>query len=161
MKNKLKITFIVLAFLLSINHVFSQSAREIAENASNAIDFPSMEMISTLKIYDAKGRERVRQLAIATRKFDGITKTLIKFTAPADVKGTTMLVFDNEAKDDEESDEVKVTVGKELSRRATVKYGVQTKNAKVIRKVITEYKILEKLLMTAFQNTEGDFGGGM
>jgi autotransporter translocation and assembly factor TamB len=67
----------------------------------------------------------------------------------------------NEAKDDEASDEVKVTVGKELSRRATVKYGMQTKNAKVIQKVITEYKFLEKLLMNAFQDTEGNYGGGI
>ncbi|MBC2696671.1 MAG: hypothetical protein HF982_15615 [Desulfobacteraceae bacterium] len=61
----------------------------------------------------------------------------------------------------EASDEVKVTVGKELSRRITVKYGLQTKNAKVIQQVITEYKILEKLLMNTFQDTEGHYGGGL
>ena len=67
----------------------------------------------------------------------------------------------NEAKDAESSDEVRVTLGKELSRRVTVKYDVQTKNAKVIRKVITEYKFLEKLIMNAFQDTEGNYGGGI
>ncbi|MEJ2656644.1 MAG: translocation/assembly module TamB domain-containing protein [Desulfobacterales bacterium] len=67
----------------------------------------------------------------------------------------------NEAKDAEASDEVKVTVGKELSKRVTVKYGVQTKNAKVIQKVITEYKILEKLLVEAFEDNEGHYGGGI
>jgi autotransporter translocation and assembly factor TamB len=67
----------------------------------------------------------------------------------------------NEAEDADESDEVKVTVGKELSRRVTVKYGMQTKNAKVIQKVITEYKFLEKLLMNTFQDTEGNYGGGI
>ena len=67
----------------------------------------------------------------------------------------------NEAKDADDSDEVKVTVGKELSRRVTVKYGVQTQNAKVIRKVITEYKFLEKLIMNAFQDSEGHYGGGI
>jgi hypothetical protein len=54
-----------------------------------------------------------------------------------------------------------VTVGKELSRRITVKYGVQTKNAKVIQRVITEYKFLEQLLMNTFQDTEGHYGGGL
>ena len=58
-------------------------------------------------------------------------------------------------------DEVKVTVGKELSPRITVKYGVQTKNAKVIQQMITEYKFLEKLLMNTFQDTEGHYGGGL
>jgi len=67
----------------------------------------------------------------------------------------------NEAKDAEASDEVKVTVGKELSKRVSVKYGVQTKNAQVIQKVITEYKLLETLLMNAFQDTEGHYGGGI
>ena len=67
----------------------------------------------------------------------------------------------NEAKDAEASNEVKVTVGKELSRRVTVKYGMQTKNAKVIQQVITEYKFLEKLLVNAFQDTEGHYGGGL
>ena len=66
-----------------------------------------------------------------------------------------------EAKEAEESDEVKVTVGKELSQRVTVRYGMQTKNARVIQQVITEYKLLEKLLMNAFQDTEGNFGGGL
>ncbi|MEA1899251.1 MAG: translocation/assembly module TamB domain-containing protein [Thermodesulfobacteriota bacterium] len=61
----------------------------------------------------------------------------------------------------EASDEVKVTVGKELSRRITVKYVMQTKNAKVIQQVITEYKFLEKLLMNTFHDTEGHYGGGL
>ncbi len=61
----------------------------------------------------------------------------------------------------EASDEVKVTVGKELSQRITVKYGVQTKNAKVVQQVITEYKILEKLLINTFHDTEGHYGGGL
>ncbi len=61
----------------------------------------------------------------------------------------------------EASDEVKVTVGKELSRRITVKYSMQTKNAKVIQQIITEYKFLEKLLMNTFHDTEGHYGGGL
>jgi len=79
-----------------------------------------------------------------------------------DATGLDVLVLEyNEAKDAEASDEVKVTLGKELSRRVTLKYDLQTKNAKVIRKVITEYKFLEKLMMNAFQDTEGQYGGGI
>jgi hypothetical protein len=79
-----------------------------------------------------------------------------------DATGLDVVVLEySEAKDTETSDELKVTLGKELSRRVTVKYDVQTKNAKVIRKVITEYKFLEKLIMNAFQDTEGHYGGGI
>ena len=67
----------------------------------------------------------------------------------------------NEAKAADASAEVKVTVGKELSRRVTVKYGMQTKNAKIIQQVISEYKFLERLLVNAFQDSEGNFGGGL
>jgi autotransporter translocation and assembly factor TamB len=65
------------------------------------------------------------------------------------------------AKDAEASDEAKVTVGKELSQRITVKYGVQNKSAKVIQQVTTEYKLLEKVLMNTFHDTEGHYGGGL
>lgn len=101
MKNSVKIVLIISLAVLSSNNMIGQSAREISDKAANAIDFPSMEMTSTLKIYDNKGRERVRQLVTASKKFNGITKTMIKFTAPADVKGTTMLVFDNAESDDD------------------------------------------------------------
>jgi len=67
----------------------------------------------------------------------------------------------HEAETADASADVKVTVGKELSRRVTVKYGMQAKNAKIIQQVITEYKFLERLLMNTFQDTEGNFGGGL
>jgi len=38
---------------------------------------------------------------------------------------------------------------------------MQTKNARVIQQVITEYKLLENLLINAFQDTEGHYGGGL
>jgi outer membrane lipoprotein-sorting protein len=101
MKNAIKLTLTAFVVILSGSHVFSQSASEIADKASKAIDFPSMEMSSTLKIYDAKENKRVRQLVTATKKFNGVSKTIMKFTAPADVKGTTMLIFDNETEDDD------------------------------------------------------------
>lgn len=58
-----------------------------------------------------------------------------------------------------ESDDIKVTMGKELSDRMTVKYGVETKDGAAVQSAITEYKFLENLLMNTFQDTEGDFGG--
>ncbi len=79
-----------------------------------------------------------------------------------DASGLDIVALEyNEAKNAEESNGVKVTFGKELSRRVTVKYGVQTKNAKVIQQVVAEYKFLEKVLMNTFQDTEGHYGGGL
>ncbi|MBW2641242.1 MAG: translocation/assembly module TamB domain-containing protein [Deltaproteobacteria bacterium] len=90
---------------------------------------------------------------------DGLSRSSTKILA--DILAETAQKQIKEATDAEASDEVKVTVGKALSQRVTVKYGMQTKNARVIQQVITEYKLLENLLINAFQDTEGHYGGGL
>jgi len=93
---------LTLAVLIATNaSLFSQSAREISEKASDAIDMKSLEMSSTLKIIDNKGSERIRQMVTAIRELEGIVKTIVRFTAPADVKGTAMLINDYEDKADD------------------------------------------------------------
>jgi len=92
---------LLLIFTLSSTIVLSQNAKEISKKASDAVDLDAMEMISTLKIYDTKGNIRTRQTATATKKFGQVSKTLLRFLAPADVKGTGMLIYDYENKSDE------------------------------------------------------------
>ena len=79
----------------------AQDARQIVEKSTKIIDFQSSEMVSTLKIYDDKGNCRIRQVANATNRFGETTKTLIQFLSPADVKGTSLLIYDYETKDDD------------------------------------------------------------
>lgn len=93
----LVITIIVLISSLAVN---AQDARDISDKASNSIKLNAMEMVSTLKIINAAGNERVRTISTATRKFNGVSKTMMKFIEPAEVRGTTLLVFDYENKDD-------------------------------------------------------------
>ena len=71
-------------------------ARRIMENAREVSKLRGLEAVSTLHIYDAKGRERVRQTSMASREFDnGATeKRIIRFLSPAEVKGTGMLIYD-------------------------------------------------------------------
>ncbi|BCS96680.1 hypothetical protein DSLASN_23120 [Desulfoluna limicola] len=64
-----------------------------------------------------------------------------------------------ERTDQEDADDVNITVGKELSKRITLKYGVGTKNGETVQSAITEYKFYENVLMNAFRDTDGDFGG--
>jgi autotransporter translocation and assembly factor TamB len=61
----------------------------------------------------------------------------------------------------EESEQMQVTLGKELSRRLTVKYGVERKSGELVQQSTGIYKLLENLSVNAFQDTEGDFGGEM
>ena len=98
---KIKNILAVVILILATSGIFAQTAREISDRAIKVLDFEAMEMTLTLKIYDTKGRERIRQISNASKKFGEINKTIMKFTAPADVKGTAILIYDNKNKDDD------------------------------------------------------------
>jgi|GEM_PF-5194555 len=53
---------------------------------------------------------------------------------------------------------VKVTLGKELSERLTLKYGVETKGGVTIHQAVSEYRFFENMLMNAYQDTENKYG---
>ncbi len=101
--------FLVLALgLIGLNFTLQDAtdatdAREIMEQAREASKFRGLEAVSTLKIYDAKGRQRVRQTSMASREFDnGATeKRIIRFLSPAEVRGTGMLIYDYQEKNDD------------------------------------------------------------
>ncbi len=65
----------------------------------------------------------------------------------------------NEAEEKEDLDEIKVTVGEELSRRVTLKYGMDAKKGQVVQRVTAEYKLLENLLFRIHEDTSDNFGG--
>ena len=76
-----------------------------------------------------------------------------------DASGMDYLEIKMNDTDDSGEQGVNVTVGKELSRYITVKYGVDVRNGETVQRVTTDYKILENFLMSGFQDTGGDFGG--
>lgn len=92
---------IVLTLVLLITYsAFSQTAREVVQNSMNAVEIGDMEMTSTIRIQDARGNERVRQISTASRRFGDNSKMLTVFQSPADVKGTSLLVHDYDNKED-------------------------------------------------------------
>lgn len=95
MKTSIITILIFCAFTLK-----AQDAREIIRKSLHVTEIGDLEMISTINIYDAKGNVRVRRIGTASRKFGECTKTLLRFLAPADVKGTALLVYDYENLDD-------------------------------------------------------------
>ncbi|MCF8037671.1 MAG: translocation/assembly module TamB [Desulfobacteraceae bacterium] len=60
-----------------------------------------------------------------------------------------------------DTDDVRITVGKELSRRLTLKYGAEQKGGEMVRQTTAIYKLTEGLSANAFQESEGAFGGEM
>lgn len=79
----------------------AQDAREITDKSTKAIEFEAMEMATNLYIHDNRGNTRERQVAVATRKFGDVTKTLMRFLSPADVQGTSILIHDYDDKGDD------------------------------------------------------------
>jgi translocation and assembly module TamB len=63
--------------------------------------------------------------------------------------------------DGDEQDRIKVTVGKELSRRMTVKYTTASEDGERNQRATAEYKFLENVLLSGFQNSNGTFGGAL
>ncbi|HPJ82922.1 MAG TPA: outer membrane lipoprotein-sorting protein, partial [Bacteroidales bacterium] len=101
MKLLLKSLVTGLFLFFCANGLFGQSAAEISRKSREVIDLGSTQMDFTIYIRDNKGNERVRQLTMISAVFNDVGKTLVRFTAPSDVQGTTLLIYDNKDKEDD------------------------------------------------------------
>ncbi len=97
-----RIIFLIL-ILLTIASAQEMTGREIMEKAKDAQTMTGTEYVGTLIIYDNKGNQRVRKIAAASKDYtsEDVSKRIIRFLEPADVKGTGMLIFDYDNKDDD------------------------------------------------------------
>jgi outer membrane lipoprotein-sorting protein len=100
---RISIAIILGAVGLAFLNFALPEGREIMQKSRDVSKLEGMEAISTLRIYDAKGRERVRQTSMASKLFEnGATeKRIIRFLSPAEVKGTGMLIFDYDERNDD------------------------------------------------------------
>ncbi|MBF0467848.1 MAG: translocation/assembly module TamB, partial [Desulfamplus sp.] len=61
--------------------------------------------------------------------------------------------------DDNGLGDMNLTVGKEITDKITVKYGTETKEGVMVGKTSAEYKVMDNVSLSGFQNSEGQFGG--
>ncbi|WP_319523510.1 translocation/assembly module TamB domain-containing protein [Breoghania sp.] len=90
-----------------------------------------------------------------------IMAEMIASTFGEDIKkhtGVDILEVEETGDDDDEENGVKVTVGKHLSDRMTVKYAVESKGGEIVQQAISEYKLLENILISGFQGNDGVYG---
>jgi autotransporter translocation and assembly factor TamB len=76
-------------------------------------------------------------------------------------KATTLDILNLKASEFSTSDageNLKLTLGKELSRRLILEYQVETRNTQTIQRGIAEYKIFENLIINGYQGSDGIFG---
>lgn len=79
------------------------TAREIMEKLAENRRIDGSESVMTMVMYNAKGQKRVRKFALITKLYDSgkTEKKMSRFIEPAEVKGTGILTFDYETKDDD------------------------------------------------------------
>jgi hypothetical protein len=79
------------------------SPRDIMDKSLQARKLDGSEAVVKMIMSDDKGATREREMTMATKLFDGgkTEKRIVRFTAPADVKGTGVLMFDYDAKPDD------------------------------------------------------------
>jgi autotransporter translocation and assembly factor TamB len=61
--------------------------------------------------------------------------------------------------DEDAEDRIQLTLGKRLSRRLTLKYEVERGNGETVQRAVSEYRFLEHLLASGFQDSQGGYGG--
>ena len=79
------------------------SAMDIMKKTNEARQLEGSEAVMQLTIKNSKGDKRVRKIAMVSKLFDSgkTEKRVYRFLAPADVKGTGILAFDYENKNDD------------------------------------------------------------
>lgn len=79
------------------------SPQQVQQKAIEATRIAGMETESSMTIYSPSGDKRVRKMTIVSKLYENgsLEKKLIRFTEPADVKGTGFLSFDYLKKNDD------------------------------------------------------------
>jgi outer membrane lipoprotein-sorting protein len=105
MKNSKRISKIMILAVMGFAFLnfAPPDGREIMQKSRDVSKLDGMEAISTLRIYDAKGGERIRETSMASKLFESgaVEKRIIRFLSPAEVKGTGMLIYDHDQRNDE------------------------------------------------------------
>lgn len=93
----------LITFLLILSTTLSaQTATELMRKSQQQTIAGNSEMQSTIRILDNKGNQRLREIITYTREAPDCSQLLIRFTAPAEVKGTSLLIYDYPDKSDQQ-----------------------------------------------------------
>jgi len=96
-----KLIILIAVILFASLTAKAQTAEEIIKKSREAAKVSGLESVTTLRIIDKKGRERVRVTSMASKDYGNVEKRIVRFVEPADVKGTGLLIFDYDDKNDD------------------------------------------------------------
>ena len=92
MKHSILSLMAIVAVIPSLTLAAEPDAKEIMNRSREATKMDGSESVSTLTIADSKGNTHIRKFSSASKKYEGdVTKMVMRFLEPADVKGTGIL----------------------------------------------------------------------
>ena len=119
--------------------------------------------IVSLLIFGKTSQELARSEGGFSGSTQGMLASMIESRLGDDIKNATGLdifgVDTGGGGGPESKDDVTVTLGKELSNRLIVKYEAGSREGQVVQRAIAEYRLLEYILLSGFQDTGGTYGG--
>jgi len=120
------------------------------------------EDILSLLLFGKTTRELIKADGGVSLSASQMLTELIANAFSEDIRRTTGLdileVEQGSDENDTTSDRIKVTIGKDLSRRLRVKYAMESKNSEMIQRAIAEYKLYENIMISGFEDSSGIFG---
>ncbi len=94
---------IAISTLLTTASLFAISHFEVAQKSDEVMSgFQDAKSKMTMKLINAKGQTRIRQMKSKSLELEGGDKSLMEFLSPADVKGTKFLNYEHAKKDDDQ-----------------------------------------------------------
>ena len=79
----------------AVNHAAAEDARTIVEEAQHRTDAKSQRYEGLLQVFDAKGKISDKRWTLERLGSHGDSRMVLRFTAPAEVKGVALLVVNH------------------------------------------------------------------
>ena len=96
---------LLLAVLLCLSFAvgaYAVTGTEIVQKVHDRDDGDSAASETTMILINDKGQEKERTIRMISKDYGDLSKSMIRFLAPADVKGTGFLVWENADRDDDQ-----------------------------------------------------------
>jgi outer membrane lipoprotein-sorting protein len=95
---------VVTALVIFLSPVagFAITGKEISQNVHDRDNGDSSAAETTLTLINNKGQTKERTIRTVRKEYGELSKSMIRFLAPADVKGTGFLVWENADRDDDQ-----------------------------------------------------------
>src|SRR6184192_55093 len=90
-----RIVLLAMALAIHAHSALAQNARQIVEEAQKRTDAKSQRYEGLLQVFDAKGKISDKRWSFERLGSHGNSKAVLRFTAPAEVKGVALLVVNH------------------------------------------------------------------